>query len=335
MQYNLLRSYRIFPFLAILLLTSSLLLAACGEQDKVYTLGVYLDNTTQASRIDGLKDGLKALGYQEGKNLKIDLVDGSKLSNEQLKSAFKDLFDKNYDAYWATNGSAAELLKQQGYTRQPIVVAGFAEPVARGLIQSPERPGTNMTGVDSINVDLTLKRLGWLLKYDPTISKVYLLYDPNNQSQTSYLEKLRAEASRLKLTLLEKTLSSKAEAKTLLAQLKSSEAPALLTVGLAPISQFMDYNDLNNLVTREKMIVIGGDRNHIDAGALMVYGSTYYALGRQSASYVSKIFLGANPTDLPVLPPERVELVLNQKIADQLGRPFPEVVLSAADEVVK
>ncbi len=333
MQHHYLTRYALA--LSCLLCFTPFLLGACGNETKVYTVGIYLDNVSQASRIEGLKDGLKAFGYTEGKNLRFEQVTGTDFNNpEQLKAALKDLAAKNYEVYWVNNGTAAETFKQ-AEIKQPLVVAGFTDPVARGLIQSVERPGTNMTGVDSINNGLTVKRLKWLIRLDPTIRSIYLIFDPKSQSQVGYLSVIRAEANRLGITLLEKPLPSRQESKSILANFNAQEAQAILPIGGAPLAQSADPATLKMVIEREKLILIGTDRSHLEFGALLSYGGAYYALGKQSAIYISKILRGANPADLPVLQADQIELVLNQKLANQQNRQFSELLLSAADDIIK
>ncbi len=276
----------IFRSLALFIITwlTILVLAACGEQDKAAEIGVYIDNAIQIPRFDGLKEGLKGLGYVEGRNIRFQVLNGVGTLQEQAKNpALREFIDKNYQIYWTTNGTAAELLKQAGLVKQPLVVSGFSDPVARGLVQSLDRPGANMTGVDSINTELTTKRLNWLLKFDPTIRSVYLIYDSKSSSQTSYLAAIRAEAGRLGVKLIEKTASSKPESKSLLVNLKASEAQAILTVGISPLTQTLDETELKAVIEREKLVLIGGDRTHLELGALLTYGSSYNATGQQSS----------------------------------------------------
>lgn len=327
------RGQKVSLWLASLILL--VLLSACGEQENIVEVGVYLDTATQLQRIDGLKEGLKTFGYLEGKNIRFQQLNGFDFEQGRLEGAVKDFIGKNYKVYWTTNGSAADLLKKAGLAKQPLVVSSFSDPVARGLVQSIEQPGTNMTGIDSINTELTIKRLNWLAKTDSAIRSIFLLYDQGSSSQTKYLPVIRKEAARLNLKLVEKPLSGRANGTEVMRQLKAREAQAILTVGIAPLNQMLDAKELKMIVEREKLALIGGDRSHFDSGALIIYGSSYYEVGRQSAPFVSKILNGANPAQIPLEQPKKIELILNQKLATELGYKFSEALTLAADEVIK
>jgi putative tryptophan/tyrosine transport system substrate-binding protein len=323
----------------ILMLVCALILSACGgeENNKVYTVGVFVGSQSQISRFDGLKEGLKNLGYQEGKNLRYELLQLPEgLSQEQLQTRLKDFIGKNYDAYWISNGSGAEMLKQAGLNK-PAVVSSFADPIERGLVKSLDAPGTNLTGIDSANTELTLKRLGWLNRLNSAlrIKSVYLLYDDKSSSQVAYLDRIRQLAAQYNFGLVEKTISSPADFKQVVSQFKATEAQAILSVGISSIGSNLDRPTLVNVLEREKLILIGGDRSHLEMGAVLVYGASYFDLGRQSAGLVTRLLRGNNPADIAVQSPNRVELVLNQKVADRLGLKFPEVLLTSADEILK
>ena len=320
-------------YLLIVIWGFTLLLSACGEQAKSYNLGVLIDSNSLLPKVDGLKDGLKALSYTEGQNINFQVLNISGFSQDQQQAALKDFAARNYNAYWVASGPAAALL-QPFISNQPIIVAGVADPVAQGVVKNTEQPGTNVTGIDSLNTELTLKRIEILLSIDPTIRKAYLVYDATNKADTAYLAPIRAKASQLGVTLLEKPIPSFQASADIVAQFKASEAPAVIMVGVALFNKNMDLNALKSVVTREKLLLVGGERFNLDVGAIFSYGSPYTALGRQSAYYVDKILHGSNPAGMPLLQPDKLELILNQKLADQFGRKFPTPVFESADQIV-
>lgn len=328
---NFIHSFRSVGVLLVLLMSSALLLNACGEQEKVYDLAVYTEFYGVPARLDGLKDGLKSLGYVEGKNIRYQQLDVTALNPQQGQAALKDWAAKNYDAYWTVNSTAAGSLKQL-VSNKPIIGAGVEEPVRAGLVQSEERPGTNLTGIDFLSNDFVLKDLGWMVKINPTIHQVYLLYDPKNVTQISYLDTLRAEAKRLNLTLLEKQVAPQSVGQ-MVSQFKATEAQAILMLDFS--APYIVKDQLKAVVQREKLMMNGIEPTNYDAGALFIYDVDNYAVGRQSASFVDKVLHGSNPAELPMVKPTKLQLHLNQKLADQLGIKFPEAVLAAADEIVK
>lgn len=319
--------------LLIVIGSFTFLLSACGEQEKSYNLGVLIDSNAFLPKVDGLKDGLKALDYIEGKNITFQVLNITGLSPDQQQAALKDFAAKNYNAYWATSGAAASLL-QPFVSNQPVIVAGMANPVARGLVKNTEQPGTNVTGIDSLDTELTLKRLEILLSIDPTLRKAYLIYDATSKADIGYLDPIRTKASQLGVNLLEKPIPSLQASADIVGQFKASEAPAIIMVGISLFNNNLDLNALKTVVTREKLLLVGGERFNLDVGAIFSYGSPYTALGHQSAYYVDKVLHGSNPAEMTLLQPDKLELILNQKLADQFGLKYPTPVFEAADQVV-
>lgn len=321
---------RIYLTLLVLLPCASLL-AACGESNKVFEVGIYNDTPGFVARLDGLKDGLKSLGYVEGTNIDYHTLNPANLASNQQTAALTNFVSKNYNAYVVVSAISAQKLKQAGET-QPLLVLGLVDGVNNKLIQSLDHPGTNVTGIDSLNTALSTKRLQWLARFDPTIHQAYLLYNPQTLAETDQLPAMRSEAATLGITLIEKTAVTPSDVKQVLASLKAVEAPALLTVGALVFSAAGD--NLKTMVEREKIVVVGGQSSHLGQDALFSYGANDFALGRQGATYLDNILHGSDPAILPVVPADKLELVLNQKLADQLGLKFPPVMTEAADNIV-
>jgi putative ABC transport system substrate-binding protein len=310
-----------------------MLLTACGDtQDKVYNLGVYAEDYNVPDRITGLKDGLKALGYVEGKNLNIQILDVSNLPAEQHATALKDFVAKtNFDAYFTLDTLRAQSLKPL-VGNKPIIGGGLDEPVLADLVQSDAQPGTNITGVDDTINQIVLNDLGWMLKINPTIHQVYLLYNPQTPSQKGFLEPIRAEATRLNVQLVEKAESPQ-NLIPIVTQLNTTEAQAILILDWSV--PYVATKQLKAAVSSNKFLMNGIEPSNYDVGSAFIYDANNYNIGHQSAAYVDKILHGASPSQLPLLKPEKYQLHLNQKVADQLGFQFPPAVLAAADEVIK
>jgi putative ABC transport system substrate-binding protein len=321
----------LFSFLVFISLTS-LLFSACGEQNKVYQVAIYAETFVIQDRIDGLKAGLKALGYVEEQNIHFVTVDTSTMQPEQRQAALKEAAAKNYDVYWTFNTNSARSLSQV-VTNRPIIVPGLEEPVRAGLAKSVERPGGNVTGVDIIFNSRALKQLDWLVKISPELKKAYLIYDPSNPVQTEFLGTMREEATQRGISLVEKQVSKFDNGK-IIPQLKGSEAQGVIC--LEPTVLYGDPQVLKNTVLQEKLQIVGVEKaNLADSGILFTYGINNYAMGRQTAQYVDKVLHGSNPAELPIQNPDKLELALNQKLASQLGVQFPKAVLAAADAVIQ
>jgi putative tryptophan/tyrosine transport system substrate-binding protein len=321
--------------LLLSLILTPLLLSACGDSaSKVYNIAVVFNDQSQDDKLNGLKAGLKSLGYTEGANVRFTRFDAviTGKTEEQRKADLKPIVDQNFDLYWVSSGNLAQAFRLL-VTDKPIVVAGVSDPVDLGIAQTVNQPGLNVTGVDSYQNELTVTRLNWIKKINPDVNKVYLLYLSIVPSQKKWLEPMRTEAARLGITLIEKGFATTAEGRAMVPTLKASEAQAVLGVGIVSLQAVRA--ELKPVVEREKLILAGGEQSNLGDGALFSCGSTYYDMGRQSASYVDKILRGTSPGQLAIQQPDKVELVLNQKLADQLGIKFPEAVLQSADTIIK
>jgi putative tryptophan/tyrosine transport system substrate-binding protein len=319
--------------LLMLSLILSLMLSACGEQEQVYDLGLVVNTSNQQLKIDGLKAGLKALGYIEGKNIRYHTVNIDDLAPAQEAAILAQLVASNYQAYWTLGNEGATKLKQAGI-KKPIIVAGLTNPVQNGLIKSYYRPEINLNGVDSLDTELTLNRLNLLLTFDPSIRKIYLLYDSTSSASLSYLEALRPSAASLGVSLLEKPVTSKENSKEVLSQIKASETKAIMLIGGSVLHDKLDTDLLKSTLSSQKMVLVGADRYDLDFGALFSYGANYEALGHQSATYVDRVLHGVDLSELPLLQPTKLELLLNQKVANQIGWKFTAEETATADEVV-
>lgn len=310
-----------------------LLLSACAEQSEVFELGVYIDRPNLMPRLEGLKDGLAALGYREGQSIRYHLLDSSKLSAEQLEPALKEFAAKNYSAYWTISMTAAQPLQKYLSGRQPIISSGLSDPVQIGLIQSLDHPGANLTGVASRANELTATRLRWLVSFDPAIRHIYLIYDSTNPAQLIHLVEVKEEALRLGVVLLERPLASKEEAKKVILGFTHQEAQAILPMGIVPFS--LAQAELKIVVLREKLVMVGGGLSNLEDGALFSYASDEFGIGRQSSTLVDQVLHKEDPAQLAILFPDKIELILNQKLATQLGKVFPERFVANADQIVK
>jgi putative tryptophan/tyrosine transport system substrate-binding protein len=323
--------------LFITLLATSLLLVACGNTNsKVYNIGVYLNNELNRPKFEGLKEGLKALNLVEGKNVIFHELNVSGLKGEQIENAVKDFGAKNFDLYWTSTDSTAVSLKKHIGTK-PLVVAGLANPIEAGLVQSLEKPGGNVTGVSNLATEFTLDRLRLLTKLDWNIRGVYLAYDPKNAAHTNFLPKAREEATRLGFTPIDQPLADADSVKKAITTMKYSEGQAHFYLGTIPPLFIPEVgNSFVKTALEEKIVMIRALRVDITIGNAMIsYGSNQTHQGYQSAGYASKILNGVSPAQLPVEQVSKTELLLNQKLADQWGLKFPDAIVKSADDLIK
>jgi putative tryptophan/tyrosine transport system substrate-binding protein len=278
------------------------------------------------------RQALRELGWVEGHNLTFESR-WSEGDRDQLRDLAAALVRLKVDVI-AANGGDATRAAQQATQTIPIVMLGTADPVGSGFVASLARPGGNITGVSSLQADLTVKRLELLKEAVPGLSRVVVLRDTSsgviNRAMVS--EQERAErALGVQLHLLEVTDPSTPE--PAFAAITQARAEALMVLPSQALGAYATR--IVDLVARSRLPAIYPARAYVEAGGLMSYARDRGEELRRSAAYVDKILKGAKPTDLPVEQPMTFELVINLKTAQGLGLTIPPSVLFQATEVIR
>jgi putative tryptophan/tyrosine transport system substrate-binding protein len=278
------------------------------------------------------RQALRELGWVEGHNLTFESR-WSEGDRDQLRDLAAALVRLKVDVI-AANGGDATRAAQQATQTIPIVMLGTADPVGSGFVASLARPGGNITGVSSLQADLTVKRLELLKEAVPGLSRVVVLRDTSsgviNRAMVS--EQARAErALGVQLHLLEVTDPSTPE--PAFAAITQARAEALMVLPSQALGAYATR--IVDLVARSRLPAIYPARAYVEAGGLMSYARDRGEELRRSAAYVDKILKGAKPTDLPVEQPMKFELVINLKTAQGLGLTIPPSVLFQATEVIR
>jgi putative tryptophan/tyrosine transport system substrate-binding protein len=278
------------------------------------------------------RQALRELGWVEGHNLTFESR-WSEGDRDQLRDLAAALVRLKVDVI-AANGGDATRAAQQATQTIPIVMLGTADPVGSGFVASLARPGGNITGVSSLQADLTVKRLELLKEAVPGLSRVVVLRDTSsgviNRAMVS--EQERAErALGVQLHLLEVTDPSTPE--PAFAAITQARAEALMVLPSQALGAYATR--IVDLVARSRLPAIYPARAYVEAGGLMSYARDRGEELRRSAAYVDKILKGAKPTDLPVEQPMKFELVINLKTAQGLGLTIPPSVLFQATEVIR
>jgi putative tryptophan/tyrosine transport system substrate-binding protein len=266
------------------------------------------------------RQALRELGWVEGHNLTFESR-WSEGDRDQLRDLAAELVRLKVDVI-AANGGDATRAAQQATRTIPIVMLGTADPVGSGFVASLARPGGNITGVSTLQADLTVKRLELLKEAVPGLSRVAVLRDTSsgviNRAMVS--EQERAErALGVQLHLLEVTDPSTPE--PAFAAITQARAEALMVLPSQALGAYATR--IAELVARSRLPVIYPARAYVEAGGLMSYTRDRGEELRRSAAYVDKILKGAKPTDLPVEQPMKFELVINLKTAQGLGLTIP------------
>ena len=318
---------------AVLLATP--LAAEAQPAAKVARIG-YLATNLAASPHTGeaFRQGLRDLGYVEGRNLVIEYrsADG-KL--ERFPALAAELVALKVDVIVAS-GTLAALAAKQSTRTLPIVFSPAADPVASGLVTSLERPGGNVTGLSVVAPELVGKRLELLREAVPGVTRVAVLWQSGGfgeRTEKDMLKGAEVAARALGVRLLFIEARDPADFDRAFSDMTKARAGALTVL---PSNMFNnERRRLVDLAAKNRLPAVYGVREYVDGGGLMSYGANLADLNRRAATYVDKILKGAKPADLPVEQPTKFELVINLKTAKALGLTIPQSLLQRADQVIQ
>jgi putative ABC transport system substrate-binding protein len=306
-------------------------MAAAQESGRVYRVGyLYLGTAegTPHNRIGAFREGMRELGYIEGKNLVIETRHGNG-DTTRLAGAAEALVALKVDVI-LTSGTGATLAAKSATRDIPIVFGSAGDPVGRGIVASLAHPGGNVTG---FAVDLTTTKILEVLKeVVPTARRVGFPYSEANippHYRGIFLEERMSAAQALGMELIPRRVISMLHLPT---WRTGPPTPYFLNQD-AMIAEHRVR--VMALALRHRLPTICYDRQMVEAGCLVAYGEDYSELYRRAARYVDKVLKGAHPADLPVEQPTRITLVLNTKTAQALGLTFSPAILARADEEIE
>jgi len=306
-------------------------LAAEAQRDtKVYRVGILSSDSAQDPRVRAFREGLRDLGYVEDRNLIIigrwadgDLARLPKMAAELIASQVEVI---------VTLGPAAWAAKQQTRT-VPIVIAFSGDTVATGIVPSLARPGGNITGVSFMSTDLAAKRIELLKEAFPRITRLGVLYNPDEVATAPELRETEKAARTLgiKRELLQSHRPDELEGLFATASRGRVDALIVFAHGFA----YRNGKRIVELAAQYHRPTMYGYREFVEIGGLMSYGPNLLAVVRRAATHVDKILKGAKPGDLPLEQPTTFELVVNMKTANALGLTIPPPLLARADQVIE
>jgi putative ABC transport system substrate-binding protein len=322
--------------LASLCAAGAPLTSLAQQQTKIFRVG-FLSVRSPPPSVDAdplyqaFRDGMRDLGYVEGKNLVIEWRFGDG-KFERLVDLAAELVRTKVDVIVTqAQGTAAA---QKAGTSIPIVSAVIMEdPVAAGYAASLARPGGNITGLTPYTSDLVAKYLELLMAAVPKVSRVAVLGNPENPSNAVFLKAIQAAAQKSKLTVL--PLNARTPQEIDLSYGRMSLEKATAAVILPDGFYLQQVRQLAELAIKHRIPSIWGGRQYADAGGLMSYGFSAVDNYRRAAIFVDKILRGAKPGDLPIEQSMRFELVINRRTAKGLGLTIPQSLLLRADEVIE
>ena len=294
-------------------------------------IGALTESWGSTPAIIGLRDGLRALGYREDQDFTIG-VRFTQGESAELLAAARELVRGGADIIVTTEGGNSARAAQMATDRIPIVFIGGGDPVELGLVKSLARPGGNLTGIASLDVELAPKRLEIFRELVPGLKRVLFVYDATNKPAVEQLEPYRIAARSLGLTLVERPVRSQEEAGAVISGLRRGDvdgifAPRVLSLN---IPGFIVATSAKGTFPTMFQAAFFAER-----GGLASYGATDGDLGRLAARLVDRILKGAKPADLPVEQPTKFELVINVKTAKALGLTIPQSLLQRADRLIQ
>ena len=303
---------------------------------KVYRIG-YLSigsaSTTYTRPLEAFRQGLRELGWEEGRNLLIEyrFAEGRA---DRLPALADELVRLKVDLIVASPTPSALAAKNATRTI-PIVGMSLTEPVAVGLVPSLARPGGNVTGLTyGVDTEIFGKQLQLLKEVIPNVRSVAVLTNPGGSpAQPLVMESVKSAARSLGLPLQILEVRESGEFDAAFATMVKERAGALLLSGDALF--FVHRHRLADLALKNGLPSMSTQSQWVEAGGLMSYAPSFPDLWRRAATYVDRIFRGARPADLPIEQPTKFELVVNMKTAKTLELTIPQSILARADVVIQ
>jgi putative tryptophan/tyrosine transport system substrate-binding protein len=314
----------------------AMLFALCGpgqaqQTGKIFRIGYLSQRSGNETRDEAFRQGLRELGYVEGKNIIIELR-GADGKLDRLPALASELVRLKVDIIVATSGAVTSAAKQ-ATSAIPIVMTNDADPVANRFVASLSHPGGNITGLSNLAPELYGKRLELVKETLPKISRVGLLWNPSFPWQHWALKETQASARTLGLQIQSLEARSADDLDGIF-ETAIRDRIGALSVGQVP-PMTTNRKRIVELAAKRRLPGIYADREWPEGGGLISYGPNITELHRRAATYVDKILKGTKPADLPVEQPMKFEFVINLKTAKQIGVTIPQSVLFRADKVIK
>jgi putative ABC transport system substrate-binding protein len=279
----------------------------------------------------GFRQGMHDLGYVEGENLVIEwrFAEG----RYELFSEFAREFQRlRLDVIVSGLGRAVPAVRQAN-PETPVVIGYSIDPVAQGLVTSLARPGGNTTGLASALDEAVAKQLDLLATTVPRLSRVALLVNPANATNSPTLGGLETAAKLAGIDVLLLQARSIQDIDSTFGAIAAESIGALV---VAVDAMFFSHRQhIARLALARRLPSMFGNREYVQAGGLMSYGESLQEFYRRAASYVHRILRGAKPAELPVERPSKFHLVINRRTADALGVTIPPLLYMFAEEVIE
>jgi putative tryptophan/tyrosine transport system substrate-binding protein len=302
-------------------------------QQKIPRIG-FMGNSTAAletNLVDAFREGLRELGYEEGRNIAIEYrwADGN---YDRFPTLAEELIAARVDAI-VTAGTPAALAVKRATTTVPLVMVAVGDPIGTGLVSSLARPGGNLTGLSSIAPDLEGKRLQLLREVVPALSHVAMFVNSLNPFHVSSMKQARAAAQAMGIKLQLHDIPKSEDLDDAFAAIRKERPDALLILAdrvfLHNRQRMMDFTN------EQRLPNVNAYKELVEVGGLMSYGPSYEDMHKRAAIYVDKILKGTKPADLPIEQPSKFTFIVNLKAAKALGVTVPSQLLGLADQLIE
>jgi putative ABC transport system substrate-binding protein len=319
--------------LCAVILLAVAVIAEAQQATKIPQIG-YLEGgplSAHTARMEAFRQGLRELGYEEGKNIVIEWRFGDG-KVDRLSGLATELVGLKV-AVIVTGGTGPTRAAKAATSIIPIVMAQDNDPVASGVVASLARPGGNITGLSNFAPELSSKRLEILREVVPNLSRVAVLGSSTGASYALVMKELELAAKVLGVKLQYLDILEPKDVESAFRAAAEGRADGVTTFASAMVVS--QRAQIVELAAKNRLPGIYHNSQFAEAGGLMFYGVNVLDLDRRAAVYVDKILKGAKPADLPVEQPTKFELVINLKTAKQIGLTIPQSVLYRADKVIK
>lgn len=305
-----------------------------AQASPVPTLGYLCAETPElfTSRLVAFRAGLKEAGFVESDNLRIDYA-WANGQYDRLPRLAVDLANRQVDAIVASGGAQAALAAKAATQTKTIVFEMGGDPVQLGVVDSLSRPGGNITGISSLSVDVSPKRLELMHDMDRDSRTLAVAVNPSSPTATMQLQNMTAAADKLGIRLHVVQAKTESDFDPLFASLTKNAINGLVFTS-DPYFAFRS-RIIAHLALKYRMPAITQSRDFPIAGGLMSYGGDFTQSHRRAGIYAGRVLNGEQPRDLPVQLVTKVELVINLRTAAELGRVFPPSLAIGADDVVE
>jgi putative ABC transport system substrate-binding protein len=298
-------------------------------QPKVWRVGYISSGRGVDSMLEELQQGMRELGYSEGRNLVIErrFADGR---YDRLSALADDLVARRMDVI-VVSGTPAVQAVRRATSAIPIVMTTVGDPVASGFVASLARPGGNITGLSLANSDLSAKWFELARNIAPQ-PRIGVLADSNQETARRYVKAIQGAARKAGVKVQVAYAPTANEIESAFASLAQGH---VATVVVLPSGFFLaNARRIAQVALKRRMAMVATSKLYAESGALLSYGQNYGVFSRKAATYVDKILKGAKPGELPIEQPTNIELVINLSTARQLGLSIPKEMLLSANKVI-